>query len=249
MRKIALIGYGRWGKVLLPHLQARFEVDIFRRPNEDAFDPSIEAVVVATPIGTHPEIVRTALEKGIPVFCEKPLATDLKVAAELIALAKECGVHLVTDYTYTFSKRLNSAKEYLAGHEIKSLEFYLTRKSPINGRDIRWLLACHALSVLGIFADMQNLSFHAYHEPPFNFHVISYSGDTQGTLRTAMDWSADKTWLHIDADSMTLTMDDLHKDDNVGSALDYFSGVLDGAIDNSRNLEQAYKITEILSKQ
>ena len=37
----------------------------------------LDAVLIASPAGTHVEIVLTALEAGLHVFCEKPLAITL----------------------------------------------------------------------------------------------------------------------------------------------------------------------------
>ncbi len=57
-------------------------------------DPEVELVVVLTPAHTHYELVRKALLAGKHVYTEKTLATDLREAQDLIAVAAEKGLRL-----------------------------------------------------------------------------------------------------------------------------------------------------------
>jgi scyllo-inositol 2-dehydrogenase (NADP+) len=57
----------------------------------------IRVVVVATPNETHAPIARQCLEAGRDVVVDKPFATTLKEAAELVELARKCG-RLITVY-------------------------------------------------------------------------------------------------------------------------------------------------------
>src|SRR5438094_8073759 len=50
---------------------------------DEAFDGA-EAVVVAASTDAHARLVRQAVDRGIPVFCEKPLASDLDQTIELV---------------------------------------------------------------------------------------------------------------------------------------------------------------------
>ena len=58
----------------------------------------LDAVLIATPSRTHASMVRTALERGLHVFCEKPFTLSVKDATELTALARSKG--LVTQVGY-----------------------------------------------------------------------------------------------------------------------------------------------------
>jgi predicted dehydrogenase len=71
------------------HLAARLGVPASDGWRQLLGDPAVEALVVASPPATHAEIVRTALESGRHVFCEKPLATSAAEARELAALADQ----------------------------------------------------------------------------------------------------------------------------------------------------------------
>src|SRR5690242_4513997 len=71
-------------------------------------DPTVEALVVASPPGTHAEIVAAALESGRHVFCEKPLATSAGTAYELAALADERDRVLVVDHVLRYNPLLRA---------------------------------------------------------------------------------------------------------------------------------------------
>jgi predicted dehydrogenase len=58
----------------------------------------IDAVLIATPTRFHGPMVRAALERGLHVFCEKPLCLTSEESRELAALAEEKG--LVTQVGY-----------------------------------------------------------------------------------------------------------------------------------------------------
>src|SRR4051794_1179019 len=42
---------------------------------ESLLDQDLDGVVIATPNGAHAEQALACLERGLPVFCQKPLAT------------------------------------------------------------------------------------------------------------------------------------------------------------------------------
>jgi len=55
-----------------------------------------DAVVIASPPGTHAELASAALGAGLPVLCELPLATDPGAARELASAAEAAGVLAAT---------------------------------------------------------------------------------------------------------------------------------------------------------
>ncbi len=57
-------------------------------------DPSIDIVVNLTSIPSHYEVTEAAIEAGKHVYSEKPFATDMTEARELVALAEQAGVRL-----------------------------------------------------------------------------------------------------------------------------------------------------------
>lgn len=64
-------------------------------PFENALD-DVDAVYVCTPDDEHIEVTRTAIDRGVHTFVEKPLATDSNAAADLTRMAAESdGAHMV----------------------------------------------------------------------------------------------------------------------------------------------------------
>ncbi|MCU1537187.1 MAG: oxidoreductase domain protein [Humibacillus sp.] len=61
-------------------------------------DSSVDVVVVSTPPSTHHELTLAALAAGKHVFCEKPLATSVADAREVVAASEESGRVVVVDH-------------------------------------------------------------------------------------------------------------------------------------------------------
>jgi predicted dehydrogenase len=78
----------------------------------------LEAVLVAAPTPTHPEIVAAALDRGLHVLCEKPLALDVTVARELGASATERGLVLQVGFWRRFAPPWRQAKARIDAGEI-----------------------------------------------------------------------------------------------------------------------------------
>lgn len=98
---VGLIGLGRLGRVYARDLATRigetrlpavadpspglaaqiaeeFDIlDAYQDPQDLIASPKVDAVVVVSPTHTHKDLVIAALERGKPVFCEKPLALSL----------------------------------------------------------------------------------------------------------------------------------------------------------------------------
>lgn len=120
MIDVALVGLGKMGLSHLamirmhPHVRlvgvcdsspfvlgalARYsDMPIFTDYRKLLDKTSPQAVVIATPNHLHAEMAKEALERGIHVFCEKPLFLDPADGVELTALAAERG--LVTQVGY-----------------------------------------------------------------------------------------------------------------------------------------------------
>lgn len=60
--------------------------------SEEAVLDAVDAIYVCTWTSEHPRLVGLALERGLPVFCEKPLATSLAAAQGVAEAVHEAGV-------------------------------------------------------------------------------------------------------------------------------------------------------------
>ena len=75
----------------------------------------VEAVTIAVPTQAHAEIGLRALRHGVPVLMEKPLASTLAEADELIATAQRQGVQLQVGHIERYNRALRAAETYLDG--------------------------------------------------------------------------------------------------------------------------------------
>jgi predicted dehydrogenase len=72
-----------------------------------------DAVVVAVPSRFHAAVVSAALERGMHVFCEKPLCLDSKESAKLASAAEEAGIVNQTGYHYRFVATFQEMKRLI----------------------------------------------------------------------------------------------------------------------------------------
>jgi myo-inositol 2-dehydrogenase/D-chiro-inositol 1-dehydrogenase len=68
----------------------------------DALLRRSDAALIATPTTTHPQMVRRCLSAGVPVLCEKPIATSLSEMTHLIAEIDGSGVEVVVGFQRRF---------------------------------------------------------------------------------------------------------------------------------------------------
>jgi predicted dehydrogenase len=83
----------------------------------------IDAVMLATPVGTHYALAREALQAGKHVFVEKPLAQSSAECHELIALADEHSLVLMPGHTFLYSPPARKVKQLLDAGELGELFF------------------------------------------------------------------------------------------------------------------------------
>jgi predicted dehydrogenase len=81
-------------------------------------DPELEAVVVATPVPTHYELAKQALEAGKHVFVEKPPTMRAHEMEELCELAKDRGLVLMPGHLLLYHPAVNMLKELIGGGDL-----------------------------------------------------------------------------------------------------------------------------------
>ncbi|HUF47039.1 MAG TPA: Gfo/Idh/MocA family oxidoreductase [Vicinamibacterales bacterium] len=74
----------------------------------------VEAVSIAVPTEDHLAVARPFLEAGVHVLVEKPMASSLAEADELIQLAAAAGVHLAVGHTERFNPAVQAALPLVA---------------------------------------------------------------------------------------------------------------------------------------
>src|SRR2546422_2567680 len=73
--------------------------------------PEVTAAIIATDEHLHVDPILAAVERGLPLMIEKPLATELAESARVLAAIQRSGVDAVVGYTQRFRRRFLVAKE------------------------------------------------------------------------------------------------------------------------------------------
>ena len=74
----------------------------------------VEGVVIAAATNAHPELILSALEAGLPTFCEKPVASDPNASEEILRRAASSGVEVQIGYPRRFDAAFAAAREAVA---------------------------------------------------------------------------------------------------------------------------------------
>ena len=81
-------------------------------------DENVDGVYIVTPHNAHYRYVKTALELGKPVLCEKAFTVTAEETDELIALAREKNIYLCEAMWTWFSESANKTKEWIDNGKI-----------------------------------------------------------------------------------------------------------------------------------
>ncbi|MBI5394237.1 MAG: Gfo/Idh/MocA family oxidoreductase [Verrucomicrobia bacterium] len=128
-------------------------------------DPEVDAVVVATPTGTHFEITRAALLAGKHALVEKPLTLRVAEAEALRRLARTHWRTLMVGHTFLFNTGIRKLKECVASGDIGRV-YYLhstrTNLGPVR-KDVGAVrdLAAHDVAIFNYLLDAEPLEVSA----------------------------------------------------------------------------------------
>ncbi|MCW2852663.1 MAG: oxidoreductase [Nocardioides sp.] len=89
--------------------------------------PEVSAVIIATDEREHVDPVLKAAALGVPLFIEKPLATDPVDSARVLAAIEAGGVDAVVGYTQRFRRRFLTVKQRLRDRQIGDVTSVVTR--------------------------------------------------------------------------------------------------------------------------
>ena len=106
------------------------ELGVTAFPTLDALLDSIEALSVVVPTPAHFAAAAPALERGIHVLIEKPIATTLDEADQLLAIAKRTGALVQTGHVERFNRAVRAALPYVDGPRFVESD----RLAPFNPR-------------------------------------------------------------------------------------------------------------------
>ena len=175
MINVSLIGVGYWGPNLLRNLIANRNcyvhsvVDISKErrdyvkrnyPNiriigdsKQIFkDCSIDAVVIATPVKTHFNLVIQALMNNKHVLVEKPMATDVEEVNRIAELARNRNLVAMVGHTFIYNSAVKYIKNFIDSGELGGIRYIYSQRLNL-GRirsdvDALWNLAPHDVSII-----------------------------------------------------------------------------------------------------
>lgn len=120
--------------------------------NEILKSPDIDVVAVVTPVWTHFELAKAALENGKHVFVEKPFTSTSQQAEELIELAARKNLQIMVDHTFLFSGAVKKIREIVDKGTLGSLYYFDSTRVNLglfqHDVSVVWDLAPHDLSIM-----------------------------------------------------------------------------------------------------
>ena len=169
MKKIAIIGLGKWGKNLLRefsnvscvtkcHTRGNQKNIIWLRRNypkvvhttsirDILTDKNIDAVAISTPINSHFKIAKNALESGKHVFVEKPMASSVIEAKQLIKIAKSKNLNLFVGHVFLYNEIFKKIKK-IDRQESITYAHFAWKKFGTFDEDIFKNLLSHDISLI-----------------------------------------------------------------------------------------------------
>jgi predicted dehydrogenase len=173
--RVAVVGLGYWGpnlarnydalpgvelrwccdedaaareRVAVRHPRTRFTGDL----DEVLGDPALDAVVLATPVGTHARLALRVLEAGKHCLVEKPLALSVADGERVVAAARRADRVLMVGHLLQYHPGVNKLKEIADSGELGDIHYIYGNR--LNLGQLRaeenalWSLGAHDVSVL-----------------------------------------------------------------------------------------------------
>jgi predicted dehydrogenase len=173
MTRLGQVGLGQWGKNLARNfadladlawlcdldeaqhaeLAQRYpQARLTARFDDVLADDSVEAVVIATPVPTHHELAKRALEAGKHVFVEKPPAMRGAELEELCELSEERDLVLMPGHLLLYHPGVRKLKEIVDSGELGDVLYVYGNRQNLGtfrtNENALWSLGVHDLSVL-----------------------------------------------------------------------------------------------------
>ena len=177
MKRLVLtqIGCGYWGPNLLrnfsvlPGCSVKYVVDssperrafveqhfpnatALEQPGSVLDDPEVDAIIIATPAGSHFALAKDALLAEKHVFVEKPLATTVAEVDELAGIAEKRNRIVMAGHTFVYNAAVRYVKQLIDAGELGDIRYIYSQRLNL-GRiradiDALWNFAPHDISII-----------------------------------------------------------------------------------------------------
>jgi len=198
MIRIGVIGYGYWGPNVVRNLrslegcevaavcdrspavltrvaQAYPDLAVTADPSELIQSPKIDAIAVVTPVSTHFELAKAALQNGKHVFIEKPFTSTTQQAQTLVDLAAQKNLTIMVDHTFLFTGAVRKIRELIDEGVLGDLYYYDSMRVNLglfqHDVSVVWDLAPHDLSIMDFLIPKQPEAVTATGQAHLNGHV------------------------------------------------------------------------------
>jgi len=169
-----IAGLGYWGPNIVRNLQAHkkaakiFAYDLNSNRLEkikekfpavhlvnkfdDLLKKDIDAIVIATPVFSHFELARKALQNKKHIWVEKPFVMNSTEAKELLELANKEHLRIFVDHTFIYTGAVRKMKELIEKKELGNIKYFDSARINLgifqHDINVVWDLAPHDLSIL-----------------------------------------------------------------------------------------------------
>ena len=175
MLRVGVIGYGYWGPNLVRNFMAAPKSEVVAvcdlieerllplskiypklKTTNDASrvinDPSIDAIVIATPVSTHFDLALATLHAGKHALVEKPLALNSAQAQQLIDEARSRELVLMVDHTFVYTDAVRKMRDLISSGSLGEIYYYDAVRVNLglfqHDVNVIWDLAIHDLSIM-----------------------------------------------------------------------------------------------------
>jgi predicted dehydrogenase len=198
MIRVGVIGYGYWGPNIVRNLHALDSAQVVavcdRSPEaqkrakrafpcmevtSDATEilrsACIDAVAIITPVWTHFELAKAALQNDKHVFVEKPFTSNSDQAEVLIELAQKRNLKIMVDHTFLFTGAVRKIRQLIDEGELGDLYYYDSMRVNLglfqHDINVIWDLAPHDLSIMDYLIQNEPEAVVATGETHLNSHA------------------------------------------------------------------------------
>ena len=188
MIKIGIVGYGYWGPNLVRNFSSQKDGTVtviaesridrhiqiaklypFISIVNDALDliqnVNVDAVVIATPVFSHYQLAKVALNAGKHVLLEKPMTASIDESKELIDLAKSKNLVLMVDHTFLYTGAVKKMKDLIDDNQLGKLQYFDSTRINLGlfqpDVNVLWDLAPHDISILNFLVNKKPYSVNA----------------------------------------------------------------------------------------
>ena len=175
MLRMGVIGYGYWGPNIVRNFntangsevtmvcdinqptlkkikKAYPQINVTDNIDELIKSPDVDAIAIATPVFTHHDLAKKALEAGKSVFIEKPFTYTVAEAEDLVELAAKKKLKLMVDHTFLYTGAVRKIRKLIDDGVLGNLYYFDSIRVNLglfqHDVNVVWDLAPHDISIM-----------------------------------------------------------------------------------------------------